>query len=107
LASSPAVAFLRAPLRDYPDAVQGEGVAASGALSLHTQGITGAGVKIAVIDGGFRGWKDSQARGDLPASLTTQNYSPGTDLDGPDASDHGTAVPGLVPEVAPDAQPAP
>jgi hypothetical protein len=50
-----AVRFVREPLRPVAEAVRGEGIAATGARTWHRAGLRGAGVKVAVIDLGFRG----------------------------------------------------
>lgn len=56
--------------------------------------------KVAIIDGGFAGYRDRQASGDLPASLITQNLCSG----GFEGDDHGTGVAEIVHEMAPSAQ---
>lgn len=95
------VRFVRSPEYLTLDAVPGEEVAASNALRLHRQGVTGAGVKVAVIDGGFGGLPQRQAAGDLPAKLDRADFCRGTfDL----ATDHGTAVAEIVHEMAPGAK---
>ncbi len=101
LAADPSVRWLRAPDRVEPMAVSGEGVSASAASVWHSAGLRGAGSKVAIIDLGFAGYTDRQAAGDLPASLTTQNFC----ADGfTTATDHGTGVAEIVHEMAPDAQ---
>jgi subtilisin family serine protease len=100
LLGAPGISYVRAPLPHDETAVTGEGVASSNALGVHLAGNTGAGVKIAVIDGGFAGLAAAQGSGDLPASVTTVDYCHG----GFDtATNHGTAVAEIVHEMAPDA----
>src|SRR5262249_4292530 len=53
-------------------------------------------------DGGFTGYRDRQASGDLPATLTTKDLCGGK-LEGPDA-EHGTGVAEIVYKMAPAAQ---
>ncbi|MGE3271191.1 MAG: S8 family serine peptidase [Chloroflexota bacterium] len=102
LANRPAVAYVRQPARPHPEAVSGEGVAASGASVWHAAGTTGQNVKVGVIDSGFTGYSTRQAQGDLPASLTTVDFCNGdlTPADG----EHGTAVAEVVYEMAPGIQ---
>jgi subtilisin family serine protease len=101
LARQPAVGRVRAPFARVEHAVTGEGVAATSAAAWHEKGLTGKGVKIAVIDGGFQGLAERQAAGDLPANAITADFCGGEHAT---ASDHGTAVAEIVHEMAPDAQ---
>lgn len=95
------VGFIRPPYRPYPLAVNGEGVAAIGADAYHAAGITGSGVKVAIIDLGFAGLSQAQARGDIPYSVVQHDIT-GTGLT--TGISHGTAVAEIVHEVAPDAK---
>jgi PKD repeat protein len=95
------IVFIRPPYVPYPLGVTGQGIAAIGADAFHAAGITGSGVKIAVIDLGFSGLSQAQARGDLPYSVQ-QNDLTGTGLT--TGITHGTAVAEIVHEIAPDAQ---
>ena len=98
-----AVRFAREPLRPVAEAVRGEGIAATGARTWHRSGLRGAGVRVAVIDLGFRGWRDSRRNGDLPQSTVAVDYCPGR-FDGEMATNHGTAVAEIVAEMAPAAR---
>src|SRR6266511_3710544 len=69
LARNRTVRFVREPAQPVPEAVRGEGVVSTGAASWHRAGTRGEGVKIAVIDLGFDGYRHSQATGDLPAAV--------------------------------------
>ncbi len=100
LASDPAVRFLAPPAAAEPLAVNGEAPTASNAAASHAAGITGSGVKVAVIDLGFAGYSSRQSSGDLPGSLTTVDYC-STTLGAPES--HGTAVAEIVHEMAPGA----
>ncbi len=95
------VAFIRPPYKPYPLAINGEGVAAIGADAYHAAGITGSGVKIAIIDLGFAGLSQAQARGDIPYSVVQKDIT-GTGLT--TGISHGTAVAEIVHEVAPGAK---
>ena len=97
------VQYAREPVRAVPEAVRGEGIGASGAVSWHRSGLRGAGAKIAVVDLGFRGWRDSRRNGELPASTVAVDFCQGG-LDGTIALNHGTAVAEIVAEMAPAAR---
>ena len=92
---------VRPPYTRIEHGVSGEEVTATLASAWHAKGFTGKGVKVAVIDGGFRGLADRQAAGDLPANIVTQDLCAG---EFGTAEDHGTAVAEIVHEMAPDAQ---
>jgi Ca2+-binding RTX toxin-like protein len=92
---------VRPPARFTLAATVGEGVAATNAAALHTAGTTGAGVKIAIIDGGFNGYQQRITSGDLPNTVITQDFCGGQLAT---ATDHGTAVAEIVHEIAPGAQ---
>ena len=81
--------------------MNGEQVAATLAAAWHAKGFTGKGVKVAIIDGGFRGLAERQALGDPPGDVVTQDLCHGGLTT---ADDHGTAVAEIVHEMAPDAQ---
>ena len=95
------VDLVRAPYAHVGHAVAGEEVAASLSSAWHAKGFTGKGVRIAVIDGGFRGLSERQAAGDLPANVVTNDFCGGNFAT---EDDHGTAVAEIVHETAPDAQ---
>jgi len=95
------VAFIRPPYTPYPLGTPSEGTAAIGADAYHAGGITGSGVKVAVIDLGFAGLSQAQARGDLPYSVV-ENDLTGTGLTS--GISHGTAVAEIIHDIAPNAQ---
>ncbi len=95
------VAYVRAPYEPYARGTIGEGRAAIGADAYNTGGVLGAGVKIAVIDLGFSGLAQAQARGDLPMSVV-QNDLTGTGLTS--GISHGTAVAEVIYDIAPSAE---
>jgi subtilisin family serine protease len=66
---------------------------------LHSSGVTGAGVKIAVIDVDFKGYGDAMKSGELPPDTNVKNFSCALR----DTTAHGTAVAELVHDVAPGA----
>ena len=95
------VSFIRPPYVPYPLATTSQGVAALGADVLHASGNRGAGTKIAVIDLGFSGLSQAQARGDLPYTVNSNDLT-GTGLS--TGITHGTAVAEIIHDMAPDAQ---
>jgi len=95
------VSFFRAPYIPFLLGTPTEGTAAIGADAFHSAGITGTGVKVAIIDLGFVGLTQAQARGDLPYSAI-QNDLTGTGL--ATGYSHGTAVAEVIHDIAPDAQ---
>lgn len=94
------VAYVRAPYEPYALAVS-EGRTAIQADAYAAAGVTGAGVKVAVIDLGFSGLAQAQARGDLPIGAI-QNDLTGTGL--ASGISHGTAVAEIVYDIAPGAE---
>ncbi len=101
LSGRPAVDAVRAPYSRIEHAVSGEEIAASMAGPWHDKGFTGKGVKVAVIDGGFKGLPELQAAGELPTNAITQDFCGGKLVT---ETEHGAAVAEIVHEMAPDAQ---
>lgn len=101
LARDPSVRYVSEPARPVPEAVRGQGVATTGAAAWHRAGGKGEGVKIAVLDLGFEGYRHSQSSGDLPTSLVKVDFCPSG---GFQATSHGTAVAEIVAEMAPAAK---
>jgi PKD repeat protein len=95
------IAFIRPPYIPHPLDTLSEGVTAIGADALHSEGLTGDGTKVGIIDLGFSGMAQAQARGDLPSAVH-QNDLTGTGLGG--GITHGTAVAEVVHDVAPGAE---
>jgi subtilisin family serine protease len=101
LASRGNVRFVRLPYQRLP-LVTGEGVALINADDWHAAGLTGSGVKVAVLDLGFEGYADLLGT-ELPASVVTHSCRSDGDISG-GGQIHGTGVAEIVHEVAPDAQ---
>lgn len=75
-----------------------------GLKELHDAGITGRGVKIGVVDGGFYGYR-SLLGSALPASVHVKGFRhDGCGIDSCPSEEHGTAVAELIHQVAPDAE---
>jgi subtilisin family serine protease len=98
LSSSAGVVSARPPLLHVPAEVSGQEISASGVEGLHGSGVTGLGIKIAVIDIGFIGAQAAMDSGDLPAGTQIINRC------GESKSSHGTAVAEVVHDMAPSAQ---
>lgn len=99
ISALPEAALVRTPYPHEPAAVTGQGVALTGAADMQALGQAGAGVTIGVIDLQFSNYANSQASGDLPASLVITDYT-GTGTGG---GTHGTNVAEIVHEMAPGA----
>ena len=101
LSRQSSVRFVGALEKIHEEAVNGEEVAASLASAWQSKGVTGKGVKVAIIDGGFGGLSERQASGDIPANIKTADFCGGKFGS---ATVHGTAVTEIVHEMAPGAQ---
>jgi subtilisin family serine protease len=101
LARSRGVRFVREPAQPVSESVRGQGVASTGAALWHKAGARGEGVKIAVIDLGFNGYRRSQGTGDLPESAVKVDFCGPGRFEG---TSHGTAVAEIAAEMAPDAK---
>ena len=98
----PGVRFVRRPYRPRSQVTISEGVSRIGALANHSAGVKGRGVKVAIIDGGFKG--ADQLGLDMPArsrlrghDFTGEGLYAGEDV-------HGTACAEIVHDVAPEAE---
>ena len=96
-----AIKYARLPHRTFPMDVMSEGVNLTGADSVHSAGFTGNGVKIVVLDVGFKGLAEAQTNGDIPGDVITHDYS-GKGLQ--TQYRHGTACAEIVHDMAPDAE---
>ncbi len=97
LAALDGVRRVRPPHRARPDGWGSEGVLDVLQQDWHALGITGEGVRIAVVDSGFQGYEALLGQ-DLPAQVDTLW------LTDPDETDHGTAVAEIVHDMAPGAE---
>ena len=96
----PSVAFVRRPHRSHVQQTLSEGLSLIRALEHHAAGAKGQGVKVAIIDGGFKGAK--QLRGDMPERWWYRDYTGTGIYAGTDA--HGTACTEIIHDVAPEAE---
>ena len=97
LASVPGVRRIREPRRPRPKEVSSEGLDDLYGPGWSAHGLTGAGVRIAVLDVGFEGYADLLG-GELPASVETWLVGDWRE------SDHGTDVAQVIHDIAPDAE---
>lgn len=75
-----------------------EGVKSTLANLWHDKGFTGKGIKVAIIDVGFSGYKEQVTSGNLPANLTSKVFGPEKG-----GGAHGTQCAMIVYDMAPDA----
>ncbi len=68
----------------------------------HKSGFRGKGVKVAILDSGFRGWKDHLGKS-LPDNVTVKSFRSDADLEARD-SQHGILCGEVVHALAPDAE---
>ncbi len=92
---------VRKPLRFQAYDVVSEGVALTGVDKFRVEGFSGAGVKVAIIDLGFKGLAGAQAGGDLPDSVVSRDF---TDKGLQTQHKHGTGCAEIVHDMAPDAE---
>jgi subtilisin family serine protease len=76
-------------------------LARRGADRWHAAGIRGQGVKVLIVDSGFRGWR-SYVGGVLPSSLLTKSFRADAALEARDSS-HGVLCGEVIHALAPDA----
>ena len=96
----PGVRFVRRPHRPHSQGTISEGASRIGALANHSAGVKGQGVKVAIIDGGFKG--ANKLSGDMPARWSYYDYT-GEGIYAGD-SVHGTACAEIIHDVAPEAE---
>ena len=96
----PSVAFVRRPHRPHAQQTFSEGLALIHAFESHAVGAKGQGVKVAIIDGGFKG-VDKLPK-DMPVRRWFRDYTGTGIYAGTDA--HGTACAEVIHDVAPEAE---
>lgn len=86
-----------------PQEVISEGFNVIGAGNFHKKGYRGQGVKVAVVDVGFRGYRTLLGT-ELPIAVFDTSFAP-NDVDiNTTAQDHGTNCAQIIHDVAPDAE---
>lgn len=96
----PFVNYIRKPKYPHNDAIN-EGVTRMKAQILHNFNITGNGIRIAILDAGFKDYQSLLGTA-LPANVITKSFRADGDISADE--NHGTAVTELVHSVAPGAQ---
>lgn len=99
--TEPGIVFARLPHRFRPLGVTSEGVGLTGANAFHNSGYRGDGLKIAVIDTGFKGLTQAKDGGDLPMNVIARDFT-GRGLE--TQYKHGTACAEIVHDMAPNAE---
>jgi len=90
---------MRLPYHPF-EVTESEGVSIMGAADHHALGVTGAGVKVAIIDLGFQNLTTAQNAGEVPTNVITVDYT-GSGIQS--TTKHGTAVAEVVHDMAPNA----
>jgi subtilisin family serine protease len=91
----------RLPLQFFRQGDITQGVDLTGAASFHNAGFTGSGIKVAVIDSGFKDLDKAQLSGDLPYDIRTFDF---TDTGIATEYLHGTACAEILHDMAPQAE---
>lgn len=78
-----------------------DGVTESGAAALHAHGITGRGVKVGVLDLGFKRYGELLSGGQVPRPAAARAFGRMSSLES--ATEHGTACAEIIHAMAPDA----
>ncbi|HUT14682.1 MAG TPA: DNRLRE domain-containing protein, partial [Anaerolineae bacterium] len=102
VAGLPSVHHVRLPYRPQTQAVTSEGVARTGADVWHAAGYEGSGVKVAILDLGFKDHASLITNGELPADVVTQSFRSDGDIEAGEV--HGSACAEIVHDMAPEAQ---
>ena len=100
IAAMPQIQFIRQPYYPQLLPIVTEGVNLTNADDFHNQNYKGSGIKIAVLDGGFKDYQSLKVAGELPPNLITQDFSGGNF----ESNEHGAACAEIVYDMAPDAQ---
>lgn len=111
LAEMPEVRFVRLPVRPFfsQGVIRSEGLPIVGSESWNQGGLTGQGVKVALLDSGFRGYESLLGR-ELPAREQVVTRSFRSDRQMYETEEprvfqvHGTATAEIVHDIAPGAQ---
>lgn len=96
-----AIRTARLPVKLFPLAVTSEGVSLFGARDFHNEDHLGAGVRIAVIDVGFKGLTNAYQNGDIPYGARTYDFT-GNGIE--TEYYHGTACAEIIYDMAPGAE---
>jgi len=93
------------PMQDAPLSKGLDVVRATHVEPLHRQGIRGSGVRVGILDFGFRNYRRWQSTGRLPVPKSARAFNDAGSLDGTGEGDaHGTACAEIIHDLAPDAE---
>ena len=102
VAADPTVDYVSRPGEPFTAAVT-EGASVINAPAWNSAGLTGSGVKVAVIDAGFKGYP-ALLGNELPANTVVKNFVDGeTDAQVNGSTEHGAACAEVVHDIAPNA----
>ncbi|MBI4288416.1 MAG: S8 family serine peptidase, partial [Chloroflexi bacterium] len=101
LANNPGIRFVRPPFKPVPHDISSEGLSLIGTAAWQGANIRGQGVKIAVVDSGFKGYA-SLLGTELPSSVIVQSFRSDQDIQANE--EHGAGVAEIVYDIAPGAQ---
>ncbi|MBN1831763.1 MAG: S8 family serine peptidase [Deltaproteobacteria bacterium] len=95
------IEYARQPFVFFPLGEVSEGVHLSGTDVFQDAGFGGSGVKVAIIDVGFKGLAEALLNGDIPSNVKTHDYS---DMGLETMYFHGTACAEIIHDMAPHAE---
>jgi hypothetical protein len=95
-------AYITLPIKPFANDVISEGVGLMNADAWLTAGDSGAGVKVAIIDGGFDSLSEAYANGDIPSSIYDSCNFTGSGFQA--TTEHGTAVTEAIFDLVPKAE---
>lgn len=99
-----ALGYAKAQAMSYPSSIKvlSEGVKQSRVLRLHKEGIKGEGIKVGIIDWGYRHYSRLQEKGELPQPVKLRAFNRSNDVIS--KSVHGTACAEIIHDMAPEAK---
>lgn len=103
LADDGRVRYIRLPFEPLPTAIETEGALAIGAPEWHRSGLTGRGVRVAVLDTGFDNYQALIGK-ELPPDIIVRSFRADGQLSGRDNDNHGTAGAEIIYDIAPGVQ---
>lgn len=89
------------------NSTQSEGNTAIATTALHQKGFTGKGLKIGILDFGYRHYTKLQTQGIVPAPSKTKTFDNdqnANEINVQASSEHGTACAEIIHQIAPDAE---
>ena len=102
VAALPEVRNIRTLLPPRKKVITSEGVAVTQASTWHGYGFSGAGAKVAVVDGGYKDLSTRQLQNEIPSNAIEVNFSSSPNMT--DTDPHGSACAEIIYDMAPDVQ---